>query len=197
MASEIAEENIAVRFSRLRFAGGLHDRRPNGCARALARRHVSWRRCDVDKFQRTCRTPCNVRVPDEAFDVIIVREGYHDWSARYDPSRPNELSALASAPDAALNAAGGAVLAGGEIIAAGGGLASAEVVGGVAGLPRSLNSLHLHFERGERLWMLRRQLWELSGQDFDAASRSPRVEGAQHRSMAKGIAPRLTSGVFQ
>lgn len=92
-------------------------------------------------FGASCRTPCNVRIPDEAFEIAIEREGYAHWAARYDPAQPNALQALAPAPNRAANAAAGAALAGGQMAAAGGGLAGATAVGGAAVL-------------GALLWML-------------------------------------------
>lgn len=83
-------------------------------------------------FGASCRTPCNVRIPDAPFDIAIEREGYLTWAAHYDPAQPASLQELAGAPNRALDAAGGAVLAGGEMAAVGGGLASATMIGGAA-----------------------------------------------------------------
>jgi hypothetical protein len=83
-------------------------------------------------FGATCATPCNVRIPEEPFDIAVEREGYLTWAAHYDPANPNALEDLAQAPNRAAGAAAGAVLAGGEIAAAGGGLATAPLIGGAA-----------------------------------------------------------------
>jgi hypothetical protein len=83
-------------------------------------------------FGASCRTPCNVRIPDEPFDIEVASDGYTTWRAHYDPARPNELADLAPRPNQAADAAGGAALAGGGMIAAGGGLASATLIGGAA-----------------------------------------------------------------
>jgi hypothetical protein len=89
-------------------------------------------------FGATCRTPCNVRIPDAPFEISVAKDGFVTWSAHYDPARPNELSVLARQHDRLTDAAGGAALAGAGMAAAGGGLATAELMGGAAvigGLP--------------------------------------------------------------
>jgi hypothetical protein len=83
-------------------------------------------------FGASCRTPCNVRIPNAPFDIEVASDGYAPWRAHYDPARPNELTDLAPQRDQLADAAGGAALAGGGMIAAGAGLAAAEVVAGAA-----------------------------------------------------------------
>lgn len=89
-------------------------------------------------YGASCRTPCNVRIPEEPFDISIEREGHLTWAAYYDSAQPNLLQELAARPNRAADAAAGAAVAAGELAAAGGGLASTPLLGGAAilgGLP--------------------------------------------------------------
>ncbi len=86
----------------------------------------------VTSYGATCRTPCNVRIPPAAFDIAIERQGYLTWAAHYDPASPDSVQQLAAAPNRPLNAAAGALLAGGELAARGGGLAGGAAVSGAA-----------------------------------------------------------------